>query len=573
MDIQLLDNLPFSDAEPLIAEYVDDVIQSFADSDIGQEYIKDNPVGGDWIHSFINMGYLHGEHTLPKMTRADVQSLMENTLPNKLILMDIRSTDHAMGELIALWRFLKEAYSLPNAESIIEYLQSIEDEFAGWMRKHAVPELTQAEASILEGQPITPTEPGPILQDFEMMLELIGDKGIAVSGKLRQFPLKLLADINNRLTKPISLDLKRPQQKSYPPINGLYLLLRATGLVSVVANGKKHGLVINQEVYGIWKTLNPTERYFTLLEAWLVRGKEEMTGESQPGIFSGGDRCFQSWDYLTRKKKHSFTSYGDQSMVSHYPGLHNLALMELFGFITITSGKPEKGKGWRIRTLETSPFGQTMVTLFKNIFVAKGMRWDSEYDVMHPYNELQPFFSLYFPKWQLALTLPEPEFRSGRHIFKVHLGNCWRRIAIDADATLYLLSRLILDSVGFDYDHLDRFTYKDALGCNVRVEYPSDYMEGLATDEVKVGELPILIGSSMEYLFDFGDRWMFEVQLESIESPDIEDAKSASTAKKGKTSTKVAQKESKQSKRKPQGKIIESHGEAPEQYPSYDDDW
>jgi hypothetical protein len=57
---------------------------------------------------------------------------------------------------------------------------------------------------------------------------------------MREAPLKLsatyrlsqtqLEDINTQLNRPIQVALKRPQQKSYPSISGLYLLLRASGL-------------------------------------------------------------------------------------------------------------------------------------------------------------------------------------------------------------------------------------------------------------------------------------------------------------------------------------------------------
>ncbi|NEP55071.1 MAG: plasmid pRiA4b ORF-3 family protein [Moorea sp. SIO3C2] len=247
--------------------------------------------------------------------------------------------------------------------------------------------------------------------------------------------------------------------------------------------------------------------------------------------------------------------------------------MEMFGFLAITSGKPQTGKGWRIRKLAALPLGNAIMSLFKTALLAKGLSWASTYDFSLPYNELQPFFSPYFPEWQQALILPVQEFRTGRHIFKVHLGKCWRRIAIDAEATLYVLSRFILDSVNFDYDHMDQFKYKDAMGCTVKVDYPSEYMEGLATDEVKIGDVPIPIGGTMDYLFDFGDRWLFEVQLESVESPETEDSPAKSNTKKDKKSAKTTKKSAKRAKRKPQGEIIESHGEAPEQYPSYDDEW
>jgi hypothetical protein len=64
--------------------------------------------------------------------------------------------------------------------------------------------------------------------DFDRLLELIGDRGLALSPK-HAFAATSLEAINQRLAKPVSLGLKRTMQKSYPVIGGLYLLLRASG--------------------------------------------------------------------------------------------------------------------------------------------------------------------------------------------------------------------------------------------------------------------------------------------------------------------------------------------------------
>jgi len=129
--------------------------------------------------------------------------------------------------------------------------------------------ITQAK-TILNQQTITETSPGTILQDFQTFLNLLQDGGIEVSGKHSLFPLKHLADLNAQLTEPTQLDLKRPVQKSYPALNGIYLLLRTTGLAVVISEKRKPKLVLDEATYEAWNQLNVTEQYFTLLEAWLV---------------------------------------------------------------------------------------------------------------------------------------------------------------------------------------------------------------------------------------------------------------------------------------------------------------
>lgn len=69
-----------------------------------------------------------------------------------------------------------------------------------------------------------------------------------------------LPEINARLARPLVLGMQRPQQKSYPHIHGLYLLVRASGLTLVDTAPKKPLLVVDDAVYPLWQGLNPTER-------------------------------------------------------------------------------------------------------------------------------------------------------------------------------------------------------------------------------------------------------------------------------------------------------------------------
>ena len=111
--------------------------------------------------------------------------------------------------------------------------------------------------------------------------------------------------------------------------------------------------------------------------------------------------------------------------------------------------------------------------------------------------------------------------------------------------TLWDLSQLILQAVDFDSDHLDMFSYKNQLGRTVQALHP--YMDDSpTTEEVKIGDLPLVPGSMMEYVFDFGDHWEFQVQLEEINTDDSRDD---------------------------YGEIIASKGKAPEQYPDYEEDY
>jgi hypothetical protein len=132
----------------------------------------------------------------------------------------------------------------------------------------SIPSLTEEYQQLLQQLSIDDNSPGTILRDFQTLLDFLHPNGTEVSGIHNLFPLKSLPELNSRLSHPIETNLKRPQQKSYPYINGLYLLLRASGLSQVKHLGKKQTLVLDETVLQSWTKLNPTERYFTLLEAW-----------------------------------------------------------------------------------------------------------------------------------------------------------------------------------------------------------------------------------------------------------------------------------------------------------------
>jgi hypothetical protein len=129
-----------------------------------------------------------------------------------------------------------------------------------------VPPLDPKVKEWLQQQTITEESPGRIFKDWSTFLDFIGSDGVEVTGKNDYFPMKLLPEINARLSQPIEIDLQRPQQKSYPYIHGLYLLVRLLGLASPIREGKKSKLRLNQNLLKTWQKLNITEQYLILLE-------------------------------------------------------------------------------------------------------------------------------------------------------------------------------------------------------------------------------------------------------------------------------------------------------------------
>lgn len=406
-----------------------------------------------------------------------------------------------------------------------------------------VPTLSTFTEQLLHQQQISESSPGTILSDFQMLLDFIGTKGIEVSQRQNFLSIKSLAELNSRLTHPLQIDLKRPQQKSYPHLHGLYLLLRASTLSYIQPKGKKFFLSLEHKVLDSWDHLNPTERYFNLLEAWWIWGTEEILGERD--WISGFQKCLMFWLQIPPQGK-KVKSYGMQQDYNYSPGVHHLALLEMFGLLEIKHVKPQAGKGWRFTKLKKTPWGDALLALILSISYQQ--KHQEEEEETEPFGSWQSAVKPFFPEWQQNITIPEPEKQEGVYIFKVSLGKIWRRIAIPSDYSLYDLSSIILESVNFDDDHLHQFDYRSRYGWRVQVNHPYSN-EPPFTHEFIISDLSLSLqsGQSLTYLFDFGDNWEFNVQLERIEADNFDINEPT---------------------------ILACNGEAPEQYPSWDEeDW
>jgi hypothetical protein len=189
-----------------------------------------------------------------------------------------------------------------------------------------------------------------------------------------------------------------------------------------------------------------------------------------------------------------------------------------------------------------TPFGQALFDLLYTDFFSdfdKILALEQEETLS--FGIFQPILKPYFPRWDKNPSVSEWTFREGAHIFKVSLGKRRCRLALPADASLDLLASMILNALSFDHDHLYEFSYQDHTGAQKNYLHP--YMsEGPGADEVSLGELPLRIGQSLRFLYDFGDCWEISVALEDVD-PEMEIEEPV---------------------------LLDAKGEAPEQYPGWE---
>lgn len=390
---------------------------------------------------------------------------------------------------------------------------------------------------LLVDQTIGKDGPGTILDDFASLLGFIGKDGIRTSGKYQFLPHAKLDLLNAQMTYPVEHRLTRAQQRSFPHLHGLYLILRASGLGISLDDQ----LMIDPEMLTLWHDLKPTEQYFTLLESWLVEGSCAIIAES-------GDDCFDtaSWVFqkLLSSRRKSLDIKGQQGLLYGTMHLVSVALMELFGWVRLEFVQPQDGEGPKIEKIERLPFGDAMIDVLNAHYLTYRFAVPDE-ETRQEIGVLQKLFRPYFPEWQRTLTPPEWEFRNGTYVWHVSVEKAWRRIKAPAELSLEQLAKVILQAFGFDNQHLYYFELRDARSRQLEIVSPQDAEADVSTDEVTLGDLPLAKGQTMTFVYDYADHWEFTVKLEEVT-------------------------ESEPKLNEPQ--VSAEEGRAPEQYASYDED-
>jgi len=358
---------------------------------------------------------------------------------------------------------------------------------------------------------------GSIVDDFEVFFSFI-DNGLPVSDKLKSITGKNVIQLNQLMSNPLQIDLKRPPQASYPNINGLYLLGLSSGLIKLRLKAKKWYLVQNQILYKKWDLLSNEQKYLNLLTTWLT---------ACPAIIA--EEAFNAYPlYFAHQclSELSITDWTEPEQIqldfSRNDRLFNLALAYMFDFMEL---KPAEAQHkWIVEQIKLKPLGQAIWRL-----LCQEM---GQIDMLHHYSDsIFSTFELpadtlefaivpYFPHWSYLSPCPEPK-PSGRYTLHLTITNyiAQATFSISHYATLHELTLFILEQlVEFDTDHLYRFDYQDARYQSKTLYHPELYQgenECKYADEVTLQDINFEPHQICKLVYDLGDQW--ELNLEIVD--------------------------------------------------------
>jgi hypothetical protein len=417
--------------------------------------------------------------------------------------------------------------------------------------------------------------PSDILQDFNTFLEYIEHNKYKATNSLHHLSSKDLFQLNQGMQSPQKGVNERSRQPLYPMLHLFYHLFMVSGLGMLDPKTKsKTFFTPSPERYEYFRSLNETEQYFFLFKTLFQYCDFERISTEERGIrifYTHVDELFKlvlkmevgKWTDLKSE------SFGDRRMVFRFLG----ALIQYFSYLGFWECERDTEVLSRTIILISRVKISTLGRAFAEVIVNKtpAVQWNqylffsassgpvfgsffdmesSPVSVSEPEGDLEDHFRHLFPEGRLGVVrvqVAQP-YQAGKYVFKiwpVYHPKVWRRVEMTDQHTLEELHLMIQKVFDFDNDHLYSF-FPDGDFRSKIAYHDSRGGMGLSAEEVTIGEIFLKEHQTLAYLFDYGDEWMFYVELEKIEE--------------GKASLSTP-------------RLLESKGKSPEQYPDWGEGW
>lgn len=388
------------------------------------------------------------------------------------------------------------------------------------------------------------------LVDFNTFVHYLNKNVVTIGKATKNISSKFLYEINGLMHVKQENITEKSKQSSYPRLH-LFCNLVVEGKLFREESIKGSKLILKStnrlEKYN---EFNDTEKYIFLLETfWMDCNLRKV-------------QCY-TYDYMDvsvvkKNVEYLSTQKSDEDIYTSdlfYLSSSALLYFSYFGLIRIEENMDERNKDGRRFIPSKVVINDLSLKIFKILNKKRNLeKWNiprrreyGEWKINFDETFIKGFQNL-FKKGELEKTFSrdKQEFKDGIYTFKVSLDrNTWAKIKMSAHHTLDYLHECIQAAFEFDNDHMYSFFMDGKAWSNNKFTCPMDY-EGPCADEVEIGEINLCKKQKFLYLFDFGDEWRFTVEVFDIED----------------NNTRLLIPE-----------ITEFEGEAPEQYPCFDDEW
>jgi len=436
---------------------------------------------------------------------------------------------------------------------------------------------------------ITEKDISTTVQDFDALCSYImaNKPTLTPSGALNT---KACFDLNSIMTYTLPNTKKTAHMQTYQSISLYFTIAWESGLLFASPGSGQKFIVTVSDSYTAYQQMNKGSKYMFIFLAWMRYAHledwygmkmlghwlnhtllddtfEQIRKMRQPGIVHRKDRYP---DYFSKEEPiqvlmrdcliliHHLRDLGvlgyddeDKKKLDVYRTVVNKLWITELG-ITLAAACSTRRISW-INVLETEFFDYTDqdIAVFENDFkenLPGSEGFFRPFLLCFPENEVDTgsINQLLFP--QIGIT---EDFTTDNHTvyeFKVSLRSCYscyRIIQCRGSHTFEDLHLAIQNAFDFDNDHLYAFHLDGKRRAQNSINSPYSEEPPFA-DDICIAEAKVRISQKILYVFDYGDYWMFDVTLLSICESDTVLLRPVTT---------------------------KSVGKAPEQYPSYDDDW
>lgn len=395
-------------------------------------------------------------------------------------------------------------------------------------------------------------ETNRLLNDFKNFTGYLNNNEVTISKINKYISPKFLHEINELMNVKQDGVTPRSAQRSYPMLHLFYNLVVSGKLfIEQSIKGGKY-ILKPTERFQLFNELNNTEKYIFLLEVlWMDCDFEKL--QYQTYDFMSIYSTISIMKEMVNIKANEISKI--ENNIGHYSTI--LLYFSYFGIMDIEENEEEKAKSDGKRNFEPGKIkiSELGVEIIKLLDKKRDLEeWNIAWRKRHgewKINFDEPFYKPFqrlFKHGELENTLPrkKQKFMQGIYTFKVSIDTgVWVKIKLSANNTLDDLHNYIQEAFDFENDHMYSF-FMDGRAWSVnKFNCPQDH-EGPHSDEVKIGELQLYEKQNFLYLFDYGDEWRFNVEVYDIEESNVKLLRPM---------------------------IVESKGEAPQQYSHWDDEW